>query len=107
MAYYFYTENNIAYLIPTNERVRKKVFAIIKVAFLGVVLFGTMREASLAWALGDLGVGIMAWVNIIAIIILTRPMLKSLRDYESQVKAGKDPVFSSKVAGIKNADFWQ
>lgn len=107
MAYYFYTENNIAYLIPSNERVRNSVFTIIKIAFLGVVLFGTMREASLAWALGDLGVGMMAWVNIIAIVILTKPMLKCLRDYESQLKAGEDPVFSSKVAGIKNADFWK
>ncbi len=106
MAYYFYTENNIAYLVPSNKRVRKVVFAIVKIAFLGVVMLGASREASLAWALGDLGVGIMAWVNIIAIIILTRPMLRSLKDYEMQVKAGKDPVFVSEKAGIKNADFW-
>lgn len=107
MAYYFYTENNIAYLIPSNTTVRKWVFGIIKIAFLAVILLGAIRETSLAWALGDLGVGIMAWINIIAIIILTRPALRCLKDYEQQLRAGKDPVFKSEDAGIKNAEFWK
>ncbi|MCG8526269.1 MAG: alanine:cation symporter family protein [Opitutales bacterium] len=106
MAYYFYTENNIAYLIPSNPKLRQTVFAVIKVSFLGVVLFGAVREASLAWALGDLGVGIMAWLNIIAIVILTRPAMRCLKDFETQRKQGKDPEFRGDEAGIQRAEFW-
>ena len=51
------------------------------------------KTAATAWALGDIGVGIMAWVNIIAILLLQKPALVALKDYEKQKKEGKDPVF--------------
>jgi AGCS family alanine or glycine:cation symporter len=54
-----------------------------------------------------MGVGIMAWLNVIAIIILQKPALASLKDYERQKKEGKDPVFNPVTLGIKNADFWE
>jgi AGCS family alanine or glycine:cation symporter len=60
----------------------------------------------LAWGLGDVGVGLMAWLNIIAIIILTKPGLATLRDYEAQLKEGKDPVFDPAKLGIKKAELW-
>ncbi|BDG49211.1 hypothetical protein PspKH34_37720 [Parageobacillus sp. KH3-4] len=57
--------------------------------------------------LGDIGVGSMAWLNIIAILLLTKPALKVLKDYEEQKKAGKDPVFDPVKLGIADADFWE
>ena len=54
-----------------------------------------------------MGVGIMAWLNVIAIIILQKPALKALKDYEKQKKAGKDPVFDPVALDIKDADFWE
>jgi alanine or glycine:cation symporter, AGCS family len=33
--------------------------------------------------------------------------LKVLRDYEAQLKDGKDPVFDPVKLGIKDADFWE
>jgi AGCS family alanine or glycine:cation symporter len=71
------------------------------------VFFGCVRTAKIAWDLGDMGVGIMAWLNVIAIIILQKPALDSLKDYEKQKAAGKDPVFDPVALGIKNADFWE
>jgi AGCS family alanine or glycine:cation symporter len=56
--------------------------------------------------MGDIGVGIMAWLNIIAIIILQKPALIAMKDYEKQKAAGKDPVFDAAALGIKDADFW-
>ncbi|MFP3325884.1 alanine:cation symporter family protein, partial [Planococcus sp. SIMBA_160] len=53
------------------------------------------------------GVGLMAWLNIIAILILQRPALRALRDYERQKKAGLDPVFDPDAAGVPDADFWR
>jgi AGCS family alanine or glycine:cation symporter len=57
--------------------------------------------------LGDVGVGLMAWLNIIAILIVQRPALLALKDYEAQKKAGLDPVFDADKLGIKNADLWK
>lgn len=79
----------------------------LKLGFLISVYIGSVKSASFAWALGDLGYGAMAWINIIVILILTKPVLKVLKDYESQKKQGLDPVFDPVKVGIKNADFWE
>jgi alanine or glycine:cation symporter, AGCS family len=104
MAYYYMAETNLAYI----TRKARKVWLehLLKFALLFAVLYGCLREADLAWALGDIGVGSMAWLNIIAILLLMKPALAALKDYELQKKAGIDPVFDPDKLGIKNADFW-
>ena len=84
---------------------------ILKIVTLTSVFYGTIREANLAWAMGDLGVGLMAWLNIIGILILFflgRPALRALKDYEAQRNAGVEKyTFDPKKLGIKNAAFWE
>lgn len=65
-----------------------------------------MRSAGTAWDLGDLGVGLMAWLNLAAILILQKPALLALKDYEAQKRAGVRPTFDPGRLGIRNADFW-
>ena len=51
----------------------------------------------------------MAWLNIIAILILSNTAMKCFNDYESQLKAGiprENINFDPIKLGIKNADFW-
>ena len=79
---------------------------VLRLALLAAVTYGTVRSATMAWALGDIGVGLMAWLNIIAILILQKPALLVLRDYEAQKKAGKAPVFNPEALGIRNANLW-
>ncbi|HDX9578035.1 TPA: alanine:cation symporter family protein [Bacillus pseudomycoides] len=105
MAYYYIAETNIAYL--NREKDRPWMILVLKFIFLAVVFYGCVKTAATAWALGDIGVGIMAWINIIAIILLQKPALLALKDYEKQKKEGKDPVFDPRELGIKNADFWE
>jgi alanine or glycine:cation symporter, AGCS family len=105
MAYYYMAETNLAYITQKARRVWAEY--LLKFAFLGMVFYGTVKTAGLAWTLGDIGVGSMAWLNIIAIILLTKPAMALLKDYETQLKAGKDPVFDPVKLGIKNADFWE
>jgi len=38
--------------------------------------------------------------------LLFKPAAIALKDYEEQLKEGKDPEFNSSKYGIKNADFW-
>ncbi|MDV3770802.1 sodium:alanine symporter [Elizabethkingia anophelis] len=104
MAYYYYAETNISYLIKSGNK--KTYIWILRVIFLFAAYFGTVKEAKIAWALGDLGVGLMAWVNIIAILLLGNVTLKVWKDYKLKKKSG-NMYFNSKEAGIKNADFWE
>ncbi|OLO28193.1 sodium:alanine symporter [Alkalihalophilus pseudofirmus] len=105
MAYYYMAETNIAYLI--RGKFNKVGMFILKIVLLAAVFFGAVREADLAWALGDVGLGLMVWLNLIAILILAKPALRVLKDYEEQKKQGIDPVFDPVKLNIKNADFWE
>ncbi len=109
LAYYYIAETNVAYIRRTI-RFRGELI-VLKLALMASVFYGTVRSADLAWALGDVGVGIMAWLNIIGILILFLmggPALRALKDYEAQRKAGVTKyTFEPSKLGIKNADFWE
>ncbi|MEW4288872.1 alanine/glycine:cation symporter family protein [Rossellomorea marisflavi] len=105
MAYYYMAETNIAYLM--KGRSAKVGMMVLKVVILAATFYGAVKEATLAWAMGDIGLGIMVWLNLIAILILAKPALAALKDYEQQKKQGLDPVYNSKKMGVKNAEFWE
>ena len=108
LAYYYIAETNVAYLRRTF-RIPYEL-TILKLLLLGAVFYGAIREASLAWGLGDIGVGLMAWLNIVGILIIFfmgRPAIIALKDYEAQKAAGvTEYTFDPEKLGIKNADFW-
>jgi AGCS family alanine or glycine:cation symporter len=108
LAYYYIAETNVAYLRRFFRIPGEMLF--LKIAMIASVFYGAIRTASLAWGLGDIGVGLMAWFNIIAILILFfmgNAALKALKDYEAQRKAGVEKyTFDPEALGIKNADFW-
>jgi len=105
IAYYYIAETNVVYIAKKRNGPLLKF--LLKIAIMGSVFFGCIRTATIAWDLGDLGVGIMAWLNVIAIIILQKPALVAFKDYEHQRKQSRDPVFEPTVLGIKGADFWE
>ena len=105
VAYYYMAETNIAYL--NRKKHRPWMTFLLRIGMMAAVTYGCIKSAALAWTLGDIGVGMMAWLNIIAILILQKPALLSLRDYERQKKAGLDPTFDPEALGIRNADFWK
>jgi len=106
MAYYYYAETNVAYIFKKGNT--RGVIWLLRIGFLAATYFGTVRTAGLAWDLGDIGVGLMAWVNLIAILLLSKPALKVWNDYTKKRKRGiKHPDFNPKELGIKNAEFWE
>jgi len=109
LAYYYIAETNVAYIRRTFKFPYELV--LLKIILMGSVFYGTIRSADLAWAMGDIGVGLMAWLNIVGILILFfmgSPALRALKDYESQLKAGvEEYTFNPKELGIRNADFWE
>lgn len=109
LAYYYIAETNVAYL-QRFIKVPGLMF-VLKVILMAATFYGAIRTANLAWGLGDVGVGLMAWLNIIAIIFIflsAKPAVKALKDYEEQMKAGvKKLSFNPKKLGISNAEFWE
>ena len=109
LAYYYIAETNVAYIRRTFRFPGE--LTVLKLVLMASVFYGTVRSADLAWALGDIGVGLMAWLNIIGILILFfmgKPAIKALQDYEAQKKAGVEHyTFDPEKLGIRNADFWK
>ncbi|AWB57774.1 MULTISPECIES: alanine/glycine:cation symporter family protein [unclassified Colwellia] len=109
LAYYFIAENNVSYI---NKTIKMPILRfVLKLIIMTAVFYGTVAEPSAAWGLGDIGVGLMAWLNIvgiIAIFFMAKPAIKALKDYERQQKEGvEDYTFDPKSLEIKNADFWE
>jgi alanine or glycine:cation symporter, AGCS family len=104
MAYYYMAETNVSYLDQHGNH--KWLINLLRVVTLVTIIYATFVHAGAAWTLGDIGVGLMAWLNIIAILILRKPALKALDDYSRQRAAGKDPVFDPESIGIKNTSSW-
>ena len=90
MAYYFYAESSILYLFRDREGKREKTAVrALQAVMLGAVVFGAVKEADLIWQLGDIGVGIMAWLTVISLLILCPKALRALREYEENIRKPK------------------
>ncbi|MGZ8177760.1 alanine/glycine:cation symporter family protein [Williamsia sp. SKLECPSW1] len=116
IAYYYMAETNLRFLMGdfatrTVPVIRGTIGAnltiVLQAAILVAVVWGTVSTAADAWTLGDIGVGVMAWLNIVGILILQQPAFKVLRDFESQKKRGLDPQFDPASIGLVGAHFWE
>ena len=104
MAYYYIAETAMVYL---DKKLRYPVLKLLlKLVFLTAVFVGSVQSVSMMWALGDIGFGSMCYLNFVAIVLLSKPALKVLKDYDRQRKAGLDPIFDPREVGIDNAEFW-
>jgi AGCS family alanine or glycine:cation symporter len=108
LAYYYITETNVAYLNRVfNNKLPNIVF---KLLLMFMVAYGTVNSAGYIWNIGDIGVGLMAWVNVLGILtifLMYKPTMRCLRDFEVQKKAGGPITFDPVKLGIKNATFWE
>lgn len=116
VAYYYMAETNLRFILGKSSTVEIPFIRgtvggtatmLLQALILVSVVIGAVSTATEAWVLGDIGVGLMAWLNIIGIIILQQPAYKALWDYEKQKKAGLDPLFDPVALQISNASFWE
>lgn len=80
---YAYAESNMQFL--KNNAVVLTVFRII---VLGFVYFGAVTKVAVVWDMGDLTMGIMAFINLLAIVLLSKYVFVLVKDYDRQIKAG-------------------
>ncbi len=92
---YYYAESNIVFI--KDNKVLMQVFRVTCIA---AIFLGAQADFSLVWNLADVTMGLMAIVNIVAIFLLGNVAIKVLKDYETQKKQGKKPVFHEKNVGL-------
>ena len=67
-----------------------------------MVLVGAVSTLDFVWALADITMACMTICNLVAIAVLGRYAIILLKDYQSQLRNGRDPVYhSSKLPKLK------
>ncbi len=101
---YYYGESNVGFMFGES----RTVLASYRVIAVAAILVGSLLSAQLVWSTADQIMGVMALVNLIAILLLSGLGLRTLSDYSRQLKQGKDPVFVASEVGVPgHLEFWQ
>ncbi|MFT5790674.1 MAG: AGCS family alanine or glycine:cation symporter [Shewanella sp.] len=104
IANYSYAENNIMFLTKS-----KKVLYVFRVLVLAMVMTGSVASLQLVWNFADVSMGLMALVNISAIVLLSKVAFAVVKDYERQIKAGISPTFDAsqfpEIKGIETGEW--
>jgi AGCS family alanine or glycine:cation symporter len=107
MSYYFQAESNI-YFLFRKEKKQKAALLSIRLLFLICMYFTSISSMQTAWDIADIGVALMAWFNIVALLLLQKTALKTFADYEQQTKRGiKAPKFNPGSLSIKHCKVWE
>lgn len=102
---YYYTEGCLNFIMKKEP---SRIFMLgFRLFATFLVFIGASISAGFAWDTADLLQALMVIINIPVILILTKPAINALKDYEAQKKAGKNPVYNAKNNGVENTDFWQ
>ncbi len=91
IANYSYAETNLIFL----EHNHKAGLGLFRIIVLGMVMFGAVASLPIVWALADVSMGLMAIVNLVAILLLSGTVIKLAKDYNRQLKQGKLPTFDA------------
>ncbi len=77
---YAYAESNLHFFALDNSLGR----GIFTAVFLAMTLLGTQAELKLVWAMADMAFGLMAVINVVAIMLLTPTVCIVARHYKAQ-----------------------
>ncbi|MEH0673784.1 alanine:cation symporter family protein [Vibrio scophthalmi] len=91
IANYSYAETNLIFL----EHNHKAGLGLFRIVVLGMVMFGSVAALPVVWDMADASMGLMALVNLVAIILLSGTVVKLAKDYNRQLDEGKVPTFDA------------
>ena len=102
---YYYCEGCLRYILKREpSKVFMTVFRLIAAV---IVMVGAVASMSLVWNLADLTQGLMVVINIPVIVLLAKPAVAALKDYQKQKAEGKDPEFHAVDIGLAGkTEFW-
>jgi len=104
MALYYYAESNLELLLSKySNALRKKGIIVLKVLYIVALLYFGLSSNAMAWDIADIGVGVMAIINIIGILFIAKPAFITLKDFEkNQAEGNEDKIFD--VAHLSDED---
>ncbi|MCB8835995.1 sodium:alanine symporter family protein [Aurantimonas sp. VKM B-3413] len=88
---YSYSENALTFLKLAN----KPGLIVMRLAVLAMVIWGATVKVQTVFDFADASMGLMATVNLIAILLLSGTVVKLTRDYFRQRAAGRNPIFDN------------
>lgn len=92
IANYYYGETNLNFIYKN-----KYVIYVFRILVGGTLMVGALSTLEFVWAISDITMGLMTLCNILAILFLGKYAMRCLRDYQKQLREGKDPQFTYKV----------
>ena len=106
ISYYYEAETAAMYLFqkPNQEKTRKIVTKIMQFGMPVLVFCWGIIESGTAWNLSDLALGGCTWINMLVVWLLFPKCIALYKDYQSQMKAGKDPYYDPNKLSWKGVD---
>ena len=98
---YYYTESNLKFIKDS-----KPLLLVFRLTCVAAIFIGVQMDFSMVWDLADVLMGLMALVNLVAILLLGGKAVKVLKDYMEQKKAGKNPVYRWDEVQIGDRTVW-
>ena len=99
---YYYGESNISFI-----KERPMYLFLYRALVIVMVFLGSILNLELVWGLADLFMGLMALINLIAIVMLSNVALEAFKDYRKQKLENKNPVFNrNDIKIMGTVDFW-
>ena len=88
---YYLGENALNYFSDSNER----LFNGLRLVTLVLIIWGASQDLATVFGFADLTMGLLALVNLLALVMLMPLGMKVLANYERQRRKGIQPVFSA------------
>ncbi len=99
---FYYAQSNVEFISESHKNLN-----IFKVVVVILVFLGAIASSDIVWALADVFMGIMAILNLVAIVLLSKYVMLLLHDYLELKKAKKEIVFdASKYEATKHLKIW-
>ncbi|MGI6118058.1 MAG: alanine/glycine:cation symporter family protein [Bilifractor sp.] len=104
----YYVNNAMAYINHKKMPGKRVMYTFYLVACV-VIFMGAIMPMNVCWDLADITMGCMTMINLPACVIMSNTAVKTLKDFEKQHKAGKNPVFRPKDIGLdaSGLSYWK
>lgn len=104
---YAYAEGALTFLGYDGHAAR----AILRLAVLAMVIWGAYQSVATVFDAADASMGLMATINLVAILLLSGLVVRLTQDYLAQRRRGEEPTFLAdsmpELAGHIDAEIWR
>ena len=102
---YSYAEVNMDFL-----RAQPCILLAFRIVVIGAVALGAVVALDVVWAIADVAMGLMALVNLVAILLLGKWAFAALGDYTAQRRETESPRFLASdnphLPGVLPGEVW-